>query len=81
MLDLHCHIFPGIDDRAKSMDDSLAMAYAAVAEGITHISATLHYKIGRWDNENSGIQKGTESLQCELNNRNIPLIIFPKQEV
>ena len=26
MLDLHCHILPGVDDGAASLDESLAMA-------------------------------------------------------
>ncbi len=42
MVDLHCHILPGFDDGAKSMEDSLAMAEDAIADGITHIVATPH---------------------------------------
>ena len=26
MLDLHCHILPGVDDGAASLDEALAMA-------------------------------------------------------
>lgn len=51
MIDLHCHILPGIDDGAKNMEDSIDMAREAVSEGITHILATPHYKNGHWDNE------------------------------
>lgn len=42
MLDLHCHILPGIDDGAASLAESLAMARFCVADGITHITATPH---------------------------------------
>jgi protein-tyrosine phosphatase len=42
MVDLHCHILPGIDDGAKTMEDSLAMAEMAIADGITHVVATPH---------------------------------------
>jgi protein-tyrosine phosphatase len=42
MVDLHCHILPGLDDGAKTMEDSLAMAEEAIADGITHIVATPH---------------------------------------
>lgn len=42
MVDLHCHILPGFDDGAKKMEDSLAMAEDAIADGITHIVATPH---------------------------------------
>lgn len=34
MIDLHCHILPGVDDGARSLEDSVAMAQKAVFEGI-----------------------------------------------
>ena len=40
MIDIHCHILNGIDDGARTLEDSLAMAEMAVAEGITHILVT-----------------------------------------
>ena len=42
MVDLHCHILPGLDDGAKTIEESLAMAESAIAEGITHVVATPH---------------------------------------
>src|SRR5258706_4231346 len=42
MIDLHCHILSGLDDGAKSVEDSLAMAEMAIADGITHVVATPH---------------------------------------
>jgi protein-tyrosine phosphatase len=42
MVDLHCHILPGLDDGPDNMDESLAMAESAIADGITHVVATPH---------------------------------------
>ena len=42
MIDLHCHLLPGLDDGPGSMDGSLAMARAAVASGTTMMVATPH---------------------------------------
>jgi protein-tyrosine phosphatase len=42
MVDLHCHILPGLDDGAKTIEDSLAMAEEAIQDGITHLVATPH---------------------------------------
>jgi protein-tyrosine phosphatase len=42
MVDVHCHILPGLDDGAQDIQESLAMAQAAIEEGITHIVATPH---------------------------------------
>jgi len=42
MVDLHSHILPGLDDGAKSIEDALAMAEDAIADGITHVVGTPH---------------------------------------
>jgi protein-tyrosine phosphatase len=42
MVDLHCHLLFGLDDGAKTLDDSLAMAEDAIADGITHVVGTPH---------------------------------------
>ncbi|EDP68098.1 capsular polysaccharide biosynthesis protein [Carnobacterium sp. AT7] len=55
--------------------------WLAVAEGITHILATPHYKNGRWTNEKAVINQQVGWLQQELDSRNIPLTLFSGQEV
>jgi protein-tyrosine phosphatase len=42
MVDLHCHILPGLDDGPKTIEDSVAMAEDAIADGITLVVATPH---------------------------------------
>jgi protein-tyrosine phosphatase len=42
MIDLHCHILPGLDDGARDLDDSVGMARQAEADGIDVIAATPH---------------------------------------
>jgi protein-tyrosine phosphatase len=42
MIDIHCHILPGLDDGAESFDMAAAMAEMAIADGVTHIIATPH---------------------------------------
>lgn len=81
MIDLHCHILPGIDDGAKTMNDSINMAQLAVEEGITHILATPHHKNRNWNNEKQDVMKLVSQLQKEINNAGIELTIFPGQEV
>ncbi|CEI73329.1 tyrosine-protein phosphatase [Romboutsia hominis] len=43
MIDIHCHILPGVDDGAKSLEEALEMAKIAQAEGIKTIINTSHY--------------------------------------
>ena len=42
MLDLHCHILPGVDDGAHDLRDSVAMARAAVAAGADGLLIEIH---------------------------------------
>jgi protein-tyrosine phosphatase len=44
VVDLHCHILPGIDDGAADVDDSVAMARQGAADGIEVICATPHIR-------------------------------------
>jgi len=42
MIDIHCHILPGMDDGAGDLAESLAMAETASRDGIKVIVATPH---------------------------------------
>lgn len=43
MIDLHCHILPGLDDGAQDMEACREMLEAAWADGIRAIVATPHF--------------------------------------
>jgi protein-tyrosine phosphatase len=42
VVDIHCHILPGIDDRPRTLEESVTMARVAAASGTTDIVATPH---------------------------------------
>jgi protein-tyrosine phosphatase len=42
MVDLHCHILPGLDDGPEAIEESIAMAESAIVDGITRVVATPH---------------------------------------
>lgn len=42
-IDMHCHILPGVDDGAKSLEDTRDMLTTAYKEGIRTIVATPHH--------------------------------------
>ncbi len=55
MIDLHCHMLPGIDDGAPDRAVAVAMARCAAADGITHVACTPHIYPGLYENDRDGI--------------------------
>jgi protein-tyrosine phosphatase len=80
MLDLHCHILPGLDDGAASLDEALAMARFCVQDGITHITATphchRHLRLLRRD-----ILPHVARFNAELSRAGLPLTVLPGSEI
>lgn len=81
MVDIHCHLVPGIDDGAKTLRDSLEMASMAVSDGIGVIIVTPH-QLGNFK-QNTGdiIRAATKDLQAELQRHGIPLRLMPGGDV
>lgn len=48
MIDIHCHILPGLDDGARDLAHAVAMARIARNDGITHIAGTPHMAKGNF---------------------------------
>ncbi len=42
VIDLHCHLLPGVDDGPPDVQAAVALARALVAEGVTTVAATSH---------------------------------------
>jgi protein-tyrosine phosphatase len=75
MIDLHCHILPGIDDGAPTLDVALAMARCAVADGIRVTACTPHIYPGLYDNDRDGIVKSMGDFRNQLERESISLEI------
>lgn len=75
MIDIHCHILPGIDDGAKTMEESLAMAELAADGGTTIVFATPHINTSeRYDA--TQISMRVDALQSEIDAKSIPMQII-----
>nr|WP_211203182.1 CpsB/CapC family capsule biosynthesis tyrosine phosphatase [Candidatus Competibacter phosphatis] len=73
MIDLHCHLLPGIDDGAPDLETALAMARIAVADGIEVIACTPHIYPGLYENNGPAIRQAVIELQRRLVEADIPL--------
>lgn len=81
MIDLHCHLLPGVDDGSKNLDISLRLAREAVENGITHALLTPHHMNGVFVNHKLAVVEQTARFQEQLQEHDINLIVFPGQEV
>jgi protein-tyrosine phosphatase len=81
MIDLHCHYLPGIDDGSQSMAESLDLARASVADGITHAVMTPHIHPGRYENTRTTVIHAVAAFREALNAAGVPLQIYAAGEV
>jgi protein-tyrosine phosphatase len=81
VIDLHSHLLPGIDDGPAHLDEALAMAQIAVADGIHTSVLTPHIHPGRYDNERSGIEAAVKRFDAALKAEGIALRVLPGAEV
>ena len=81
MIDLHCHLLPGIDDGPKTLQEALQMAEYAVEQGIQHSVLTPHIQPGCYDNDVESIRAAYQAFQTALEHHAIPLKISMAAEV
>lgn len=81
LVDIHCHLLPGIDDGAADLEASLAMARISVEQGVDTIVVTPHQLGAFADNRGDDIRRRTAELQFELDQRGILLRLLPGGDV
>lgn len=80
MIDLHCHILPGIDDGPGTLSGSVAIAKAAAAAGTHTIVATPHVS-WRYPNDSETIERLTAQVNERLAREGIPIDVRAGAEI
>jgi protein-tyrosine phosphatase len=80
MIDLHCHILPGIDDGPDTMAESVELARGEVAAGISVVVATPHVN-RRFPNDVETILRLTGELRARLAQEDVALTVLPGAEI
>ncbi len=80
MIDLHCHILPGVDDGPAELSDSVDMARQAADDGIEAICATPHIRHDH-DVRIEEIAGRVEGLATELERQQIAMAVIAAGEV
>jgi protein-tyrosine phosphatase len=81
MIDLHCHLLPGIDDGAKHLEMSLAMARMASSDGISTIACTPHILPGVYHNTGPTIRAAVARLRESISEADIPVTLVTGADV
>jgi protein-tyrosine phosphatase len=81
LIDLHCHVLPGIDDGAKDLETSLAMARMASSDGISTIACTPHILPGVYNNIGAAIRQAVARLRESVSEAEIPIRLVAGADV
>lgn len=87
MIDIHCHILPGIDDGPQHIEETVEMARLAASDGITDIIATPHIN-GNYPAtamskalKADGLEKYVLMINRKIRAAGLPLRIRPGAEI
>jgi len=80
LIDLHCHILPGVDDGSLDMRDSLGMGRQAAGDGIEAICATPHIRHDH-DVRIEEVAGRVEALNERLRVEGVPVTVLQGGEV
>jgi protein-tyrosine phosphatase len=80
VIDLHCHVLPGIDDGPETVEGSLELARAARAAGIDTLVATPHVS-SHYPNDPDTIARLVGELRARLREERIELDVLAGAEL
>lgn len=69
-VDIHSHLLPGIDDGAKTIEDTMSLLQQMKAIGFESIITTPHIITNIWDNTESSIEKKHEETINSIRHKN-----------
>ncbi len=71
-VDLHCHWVEGIDDGARTLDETVSLLTGLGSIGFGHVVATPHMRPGMFDNDSAKIRAAFESTKAALGETALP---------
>lgn len=80
MIDLHCHILPGVDDGPATIEESIELARATTACGTRTVVATSHVN-WRYPNDHETLARLTGELNERLRAEGLELEVLTGAEI
>ena len=82
LVDLHCHILPGIDDGPDTLEESLALGTLYVESGFRRVVATPHCIPGtRWVPDVRRVREKVSLVAAALRKAGLPLRVHSGMEI
>lgn len=81
MIDLHCHLLPGIDDGPADVQGSVALAERSFQDGITVIAATPHARDDHPAVVTRELEDRCATLRDDLRTYEVPIRVVSGAEV
>lgn len=79
--DVHCHILPGLDDGASSIEESKEMFQIAYQEGIRSMIVTPHNYATHRSASPEKIRETIEKVEEHLKEWELPICLYPGNEI
>jgi protein-tyrosine phosphatase len=80
VIDLHCHLLPGLDDGPATTAAAVRLAREAWEAGTRTVVATPHM-LPRYPTTPEQVRRGIAALRTELDRAGIPLQVLPGGEI
>ena len=81
LIDMHCHILPGVDDGSQSMEQTINMIKIAYEDGIRKMIVTPHYHIGRMIADRNKCQKQLAEVRAEIEKLGMDMELYSGNEI
>jgi protein-tyrosine phosphatase len=80
VIDIHCHLLPGVDDGPATMEDSIALAERLALDGVETVVATPHVSPA-YPTSAAAIAAGVAEVRAALTRAGVSLTVRPGAEI
>ncbi len=80
IVDMHCHVLPGVDDGPKTVVDSIAVLREAERQHVEAMIVTPHFHPARYQVYASQITDGLGILEEKIRQEGLAIRLIPGQE-
>jgi protein-tyrosine phosphatase len=80
LCDMHCHILPGIDDGAETMEETMQALRAYASQNVTQIIVTPHYYPDRYTPEREKVLWLLSQVQSTCEAEKLSIRLYAGQE-